>query len=136
MFMYHEGHPFQYIAIVSLIYAIASTLWATFLGNRLIGVRRLISIVVLLPLVIIFASFFGGMLWSWHDMQAGFIPVYWFRKLISQGILGLNVGWFVILLSFPYNLFGIIVGVWTTNMIQVKLGEHVPPEGRREARRP
>jgi len=121
MFMYHEHHPYQYIALVSAVYAILATTWALTIGWRQTGVLRWLAIAAIIPLTIVIASFPGGMLWSWHDMQAGFVPVYWRRKLAEEGLMGLQIGWFVICLSFPYNVAGIVAGLFVTDKIEKKL---------------
>ena len=118
MFMYHEEHPYQYIGLTAIVYAIIATTWATTLGSRTKGYLRCIGILAIFPTTILIASFPGGMLWSWHDMQAGFVPAYWMDKLFSQGMLGVETGWLVIALSFPYNLLGLIIGCVVTDQLE------------------
>lgn len=52
----------------------------------------------------------GGMLWEWHDMRVGSFPADWARVLFPNGARdGLTVGWFIVLLSIPYNVLGLLV---------------------------
>ena len=52
----------------------------------------------------------GGMRWEWHDMRAGYFPADWARVLVLNGARdGLLLGWFIVLLSIPYNVLGLLV---------------------------
>lgn len=111
MFMYHEQHPFQYIALICLIYAIAATLVTPWLA-RFSWEKRALLIVLLMAGTILFASVPGGVLWSLHDMQAGYFPTgerFW-RALLWGATTGAQCGWLVILLSIPYNFIGLLAG--------------------------
>ena len=59
----------------------------------------------------------GGMLWHFHDMQAGFFPNFWLRKLLGGFADGLMIGPRLIFYSFPYNLIGVIFGYLATNCL-------------------
>lgn len=126
MFMYHDQHPFQYIALISVAYCVIATTWAWTIGWKQTGVLRWLSITAIVPVTIIVASFPGGMLWSWHDMQAGFVPTYWPRKIMSQGLMGLQLGWLVICLSFPFNVCGLVAGIFVTDRVEKKLRRTTP----------
>ncbi len=70
---------------------------------------------LIIVLTILISSPFGGMLWHYHDMKAGYFPENWISKMISKGFIeGLQLGWFIILLSFPYNIFGSIICYFLT----------------------
>ena len=47
------------------------------------------------------------MLWHFHGIQAGFFPNNWLNVLLVDGFSdGLSIGWFIIMMSFLYNLAG------------------------------
>lgn len=115
MFMYHETHPFQYIAIVALIYGVVATVCVIY-RPKLTGWRLRIAAVSIMLVTIVAASVPGGVLWKIHDMQAGFFPTgaeFW-KDLLWGASTGLQGGWFVIALSFPYNIIGLIAGYAVT----------------------
>ena len=121
MFMYHAQHPLQYIAVVAVVYALVASVWACTVGPKQKGVVRWLTIAGLIPTTIVLASFPGGMLWSWHDMQTGFVPAFWFRKLMQEGLWGLEIGWLVVGLSFPYNICGAMAGVVVAYLVEKRL---------------
>ncbi len=48
-------------------------------------------------------------------MKAGYFPANWVSKMISRGATeGLEIGWFIIYLSIPYNIFGSIICYFLT----------------------
>ncbi len=115
MFMYHESHPLQYIAIVAITYAVIATVCVLRLP-KLTRWRQRAAIVAIMLLSVIMASVPGGILWKIHDMQAGFFTTgerFW-SDLFWGASTGLSVGWMVIALSIPYNVIGLIVGYRVT----------------------
>lgn len=109
MFLYHCNYPLGYILICCFFYAIFASLLAHqfLLANRK---KRILLTLIIIIFTILSSSPFGGMLWHFHDMRAGFFPDNWMSKMISNGFTeGLKIGWFVILLSIPYNIFGAII---------------------------
>lgn len=108
MLPYHHRHPVHYILITCLIFGVFAILFQSkFLkGNWL---SKLLFTLLIVFLTISVSSIFGGMLWHFHDMQAGFFPDRWVSKLVSSGInRGLLNGWPIIIDSFPYNILGFI----------------------------
>lgn len=118
MYMYHKQHPFQYIAVIAVCYALVVSIWAWTVGAKQKGLLRWMTIATLIPATILLASFPGGVLWSCHDMQAGFVPAFWFRKLMREGVWGLETGWLVVGLSFPYNICGTVAGIVVTDIVE------------------
>lgn len=116
MFTYHETHPFQYIGLVAVVYGFTATFIVT-CRLRFIKKHQTITIFFIIGLSIMLASIPGGILWTIHDMQAGFFvhgDAFW--NAISRGALsGLVCGWYVILFSLPYNIFGLIAGYAVTS---------------------
>jgi len=109
MLMYQSAFPFQYIAIPCFFYGILATLFTGKFKKSSMKGRILITILIVL-LTILLSSPFGGMLWHYHDMKFGYFPEHWISKMISNGFfMGIEMGWIIILLSFPYNIFGSIV---------------------------
>ena len=115
MFLYHWEHPFQYISIVSFSFACVATPCTHKFKFSTGWKLQLITFAIIVSSVI-FASVPGGILWSIHDMQAGYFPKgekFW--EAIWWGATnGLTQGWLVIALSIPYNLICLIIGFFIT----------------------
>ncbi|WP_046759048.1 hypothetical protein [Kordia jejudonensis] len=104
MFLYHFAFPLQYIVIPCFFYGIFATL-LTKSFRKATTVKRIWLTIAICLLTIIVSSPFGGMLWNFHDMQAGFFPENWVSVMIQKGFSwGMEIGWFIILLSIPYNI--------------------------------
>ena len=115
MFMYHDAHPFSYIAVICFIYAVlatGATLWLRQQNHR----RQALLIALVIFATIIGASIPGGILWTIHDMAAGhFLTGARLVNYLGLGAWrGLQVGWLIILISVPYNLFGLIIAYFLT----------------------
>lgn len=111
MFMYHEEHPLQYVAVISVVFGVIGTFWLKLFGHT-VGLKRWISILVAIALTVAVASAPGGMLWKIHDMQAGYFPQgarFW-NDLLWGAKKGMKVGWLVVAASIPYNLVGLVFG--------------------------
>jgi hypothetical protein len=112
---YHWLHPFQYVALISVIYTIVATM-AVRTFPLISGWKLYLAIIVIMFLTVIIAFIPGGVLWSIHDMQAGFFPLgnlFW-SKLQYDATLGLRFGWIIIVGSIPFNLIGLILGFIVT----------------------
>lgn len=108
MYQYHLQHPIQYIAIPCFFYGIIATILSNRFSRQGTGGQIMLAIIIT-ALTIIISSPFGGMLWHLHDMQAGYFPHGWMRKMINDGFaLGISFGWQIIVLSVPYNLIGLV----------------------------
>jgi hypothetical protein len=117
MFLYHEAHPFQYIAVVSFTYAIIATLSGP-RCSRLTAWRRRVAILSIVAASILIASIPGGVLWKVHDMQAGYFTTgarFW-SDLQWGASMGLRVGWLIAALSLPYSIVGLLVGYVITDL--------------------
>lgn len=115
MLLYHEAYPVAYIALCCFFYGLLAAAFADAFWRR--GTTRgrvgIVGIIVLLTMA--WSAPLGGMLWYWHDMQAGYFPAHWRRILLTEGSRdGLAVGWLVVLLSVPYNMLGVIVCYYLT----------------------
>ncbi len=116
MFLYHWIYPNQYIALVCLIYALLAAAFAPRIARR---PSLAIWIVLATPLL---ASPLGGMLWHLHDMLAGYFPSSWQEKLLLDGALeGAEIGWLIVLLSFPYNVICALLGIRGTRRLAQRL---------------
>lgn len=112
---YHELHPFQYIGLVSLVYGFCATFGAV-LWHRTRGWRRILAVTVILATSIAGSCLPGGLLWTLHDMSAGYFPKgarFWNNLLDGAG-MGLKYGWLVLAGAIPYNLCGLIAGYVVT----------------------
>ncbi len=106
---YHWEFPAPYIALVVLIHSsIITILFATKQHRN----PNILSTLVIMILTIFIASPLGGLLWVYHDMELGYYPTgdLLTRNIFSAVRDGICTGWFIILLSFPYNLIGIYIG--------------------------
>lgn len=113
--MYHEAHPFSYIAVICFVYAVlasSTTIWLKRRSHK----RQPLLIGLVILTTIIGASIPGGILWTIHDMAAGhFLTGTRLVNYLGLGAWrGLQVGWLIILYSFPYNLLGLIVAYFLT----------------------
>jgi H+/Cl- antiporter ClcA len=115
MIGYHWQHPYQYIAVVAVVYALIGTLCA-YRWPHIQGRRRRWAIVGIMVLGIVAASAPAGALWKIHDMQAGhFTSGPRFREDLVWGVKsGLELGWLVVALSVPYNIICLAGGYWIT----------------------
>lgn len=104
MYLYHDKHPISYILIVCFFFSILGTCFIKqFSRRKLLG--KIFIVFIILILTILISSPFGGMLWHYHDMQAGWFPGNWLEIMLSEGIhMGTKIGWLIILMSIPYNI--------------------------------
>ncbi len=116
---YHNAHPFQYIALVCLCYALAAACFAPVMGRP--GCRARLSAVGVVFSAPPAASLPGGMLWKYHDMLAGFFPSDPTNYLLDGLWLGLKSGWLIVLLSAPYALICAVPGVIGTLWLSRRL---------------
>lgn len=113
MFGYHVEHPFQYVFVVSVCFASVATGYASKVSAS-VGWKRRIRILTILAASIVVASVPGGVLWKIHDMQAGYFPqgMKFWSDLAGGAVMGLELGWLIVLLSFPYNLCCAFAAYW------------------------
>ncbi|MBT8257272.1 MAG: hypothetical protein KJO49_02290 [Bacteroidia bacterium] len=116
MYLYHYQNPEQYIAIPCFFYGIIATVSADrFYRASFYG--RIFWTAFIIVFTILISSPFGGMLWHLHDMQAGFYPKNWLKVLLLDGtLMGLQFGWLIMALSFPYSFLGILVSHLITKL--------------------
>lgn len=113
MLGYHAEHPFQYVLVVSICFALVAAGGASKVSS-LVGWKRRIGILTILTSSIVVASVPGGVLWKIHDMQAGYFPqgMKFWSDLADGAVMGLQLGWLIMLLSFPYNLCCAFAAYW------------------------
>ena len=118
MINYHQVYPYQYIALTCLFYALTVSLSVSWL-NRLLGWRRVLAILAVMAFSLLAASGPGGLLWTFHDMQAGHVPSWGFFWInVRWGFMaGLETGWAIVAFSIPYNIIGLAVGYWLTSWV-------------------
>ncbi len=116
MFEYHNEHPLQYIAIVSVVFGIAGSCWID-LYRQTTNFFRWWTMTVAILLTIVISSPLGGILWQIHDMQHGFIPENYPGKLYQGAIWGLTLGLPLFLLSVPMNVIGLTIGYLSLNWL-------------------
>ena len=105
MLGYHHLFPFQYIALVTAVFSTTLVSFYKLIKN-IIGWKLNISILALIILSVFIASVPGGILWTFHDMQAGFFPKgsAFCEDVMEGAYAGLRLGWEIVGLSVPYNL--------------------------------
>lgn len=104
MFLYHDQHPEQYIAVVAFFYAVLAATWGV--RTRSVGWRWHFSLFSVLVATLLLSSAVCGVLYFVHDMQAGYFPP-WERRIgvFANGVVtGITLGWLIVLLSFPFNV--------------------------------
>lgn len=118
MFLYHEDHPFQYIGLIAVIYGAMGSFWYAHWSNTT-GRKRFLTILATIIITIAIASPLGGALWVIHDMQAGYFPqgrMFW--DAIQWGALeGLRLGWLIMLVSIPFNIMGLLAGMFLLHIL-------------------
>jgi hypothetical protein len=73
---------------------------------------------LIIILTVTISSPLGGMLWHLHDMLAGHFPKKWLWRIIRYGYReGIQFGWFIIILSVPYNIVGTIASFFIMKTI-------------------
>ena len=96
-------------------------IFTTFLRNRFKNYKfnKQILLTVLIIAITISLSFtFNEMLRHLHDMQAGYFLNNCLKILIpDRTYWGLSIGWFVILTSNPYNIFGFVIFFLTKKVL-------------------
>lgn len=124
MFLYHWEYPYQYIALITFVYSAIASTWSAFCSWPIAGKRRVFSWLIIASITVIAASIPGGILWTLHDMQAGFFTrgARFWKDLQNGALTGLQVGWLVVALSVPYNIIGLILGYFITDYGMTKYG--------------
>lgn len=101
---YHVGYPISFIAIPCFFFAISATFFTTNFLKKSVK-RQVLITALILSITVIVSSPFGGMLWHYYDMKAGFFPENWVEIMLIQGTKwGLQGGWLIVILSIPYNI--------------------------------
>ncbi len=114
MLPYHYQFPLQYIVIPCFFYGVLANLFANNFKKSKITKQMFLTLLIIV-LTIFISLPFGGILWHFHDMKAGFFPEKWMFKLVNKGVAsGFGIGWYIILLSIPYNILGAIVCFFLT----------------------
>jgi len=113
MMHYHADNPISFIAIPVFFYGIIANYFADSFAKKSRKGQLYLTLIIV-TLTILISSPFGGMLWHYYDMKAGWFPKNWGDKLFVGFSEGLRTGWLIILLSFPYNIFGIVVAYFLT----------------------
>lgn len=111
---YHNQSPALYVMICCFFYGILASIFTNRFYRAEVAGRMLIIFLIVLG-VIGLSCAPGGMIWILHDMQAGYFPDNWKYLVLKHGTtMGFNLGWIIIILSFPYNVFGIFVSYFLT----------------------
>jgi hypothetical protein len=102
---YSSQYPLPYLLSIAFIFAVVSAFWLTVLMPRL-PKFRLFQIALIPLFVVLLTGPIWGMLWVYHDMQAGFFPD--FSQMIDYLLFGARQGLFFAfngaVFSFPLNI--------------------------------
>lgn len=111
---YHLQFPIQFIFIPCFFFGIVATIFSSVFKKTLLSKGLLVSLIIS-TISILISLPFGGILWNYYDMQAGYFPENWFICLVSKGsLMGFSWGVLIIGLSIPYNLLGLLVSYFLT----------------------
>ena len=114
MSAYHYEHPIPYILIPCFVYSIIASLLSNTFLKASIGKRILLTILIVL-MTVFFSCPFGGMLWYYHDMEAGFFPDNWLSILLTKApMMGWQWGFLIVGMAIPYNLIGSVICYFLT----------------------
>ncbi len=123
MFGYHNRNPIEFILIPCFFYGILAAIYSSrFLKQNF--KRQFLTTCIIVLLTVLLSSPVGGMLWYYHDMEAGFFLKNWISLMISRGFGdGLMLGWIIAFFSLPYSLLGMIVCYFITRWGSLYLSE-------------
>lgn len=108
MMPYHQQHPVFFILIPCFFYTVIATYFTSNI-DKLTKTKQFIVVFKIIILTILISCPIGGILYFYYDMAAGHFPPNWIEILLKRGIsTGFHLGWLIILLSFPYNIIGVI----------------------------
>jgi hypothetical protein len=114
MFLYHWEHPVAFIAIPCFFYGIIASLLANKFAQQNLKGKILLTLLII-SLTVLVSSPFGGILWHYYDMKAGYFPSNWLAIMLGLGIeWGIEFGWQIVLRSIPYNIIGSILCYFLT----------------------
>ena len=112
--LYHWEYPISFIMIPCFFYGIIATFLADKFSKQNVIVQILMTILIII-LTIAVSSPFGGMLWHYYDMKAGYFPPNWKEIILKKGFeWGVEAGWYIVALSIPYNIIGSIACCFLT----------------------
>lgn len=134
MFTYHTQHFPSFIALAALCYALVVSIWVRFVRPWIVGRGwQCFSAFLVIVISLILIAPLAGMLWECYDMAAGFVPSFWFSKLMEGAVWGLSTGWIVLVLSIPFNICGLILGFFVTDAFgRMFDSREAPLKGERE----
>lgn len=116
--IYYRHYPYQYIALICLVYSLIATRLSSFL-LKLSWYKKYILIIWILLLTVIISSFFAGILRAIHDMMAWRFPSW--QLFIDHIRFGAThwivLWWTVAIFSIPYNIITLIIGILLTTGI-------------------
>lgn len=118
MYTYHYTHPYVYILIPVFFYS----LFVLFFYKKLITHSKWSKVFLLLGIMlatVVISSPFGGLLWVYYDIQSGFVPetTVLIHNLTWGAVEGLKLGWIIVGISIPYNILGIVIGIFVTQFM-------------------
>jgi hypothetical protein len=124
---YLDEHPIPYLLTIAFIFAVVGALWLMFIMPRFTRFRFL-QIMLLPWITLLVAGPVWGMLWTFHDMQAGFFPS--FPQMINYLFFGAQQGllWVLIiaLYSLPFSILAYAAACLMLIMFVKRFGPEQP----------
>jgi hypothetical protein len=109
---YQNQYPIPYLLTFAFVFAVVSALWLVRLRSRRSRLRP-IHIAAIPFVAVLLAGPIWGMLWTYHDIQAGFFPG--FQQMVDYLLFGAQYGLFFSLngavQSLPFSLLAYIAAV-------------------------
>jgi hypothetical protein len=123
MAAYPDAHPLQYVAVVALPFSFLTALWAV-AGSGRLRVPRWLQITGLIALSLAAGCALGGVLYEFHDMQAGYFPArdIMFDHFRRGAWWGLGLGPLIIALSVPMNVAAFLVAYAVASLTRRTFG--------------
>jgi hypothetical protein len=119
MIAYPEQHPLQYAIVLAAPHAFLTAIW-TLSPPSITSRWRWLQITTIILAAVAISSVLGGILWTFHDMQAGYFPPY--DRLVNDfregAWSGLTIGPDIVVLSTPLNIIAFLVLYLITNSIE------------------
>ncbi|MBP9773515.1 MAG: hypothetical protein KBD00_02690 [Candidatus Peribacteraceae bacterium] len=109
--MYPDQHPLQYIAIISFIFALLNAVWIVAVRKKFSQKMKWLQITFIAFLSALISCVLCGMLWIYHDMQAGYFPSHdaMIAYLKWGAVQGFFLGPLIVAFSIPMNLLSFLI---------------------------
>lgn len=115
--LYHYIHPFQYIAVVAFVYAWVASVWTLLPRHASNRWLRKIEILIVLVVSVVASLPLDSLLFSVHDMLAGFVPTHWHVKLAHDLGRTFSFAFPILARAMLFCIPGLFVGTVVTDAV-------------------